>query len=103
VTKSAKTRKTSRRTSTSRTSTAGKRGAAPKRKGKDRAASAPPTSPAADPAAAKDKAAYLESVIATGEAAPLDKHGKLPAGATHKIVQDEAGNVTVVRRRFSIS
>jgi hypothetical protein len=42
-------------------------------------------------------------VIATGEAARLDRDGKLPAGATHKIAEDDAGNVKVVRRRFSIS
>jgi hypothetical protein len=51
----------------------------------------------------EDQAAYLETVIATGEAARLDRNGKLPAGATHKIVEDDSGNVKVVRRRFSIS
>jgi hypothetical protein len=51
----------------------------------------------------KDEAAYVETVIATGEAARLDEKGKLPAGATHKIVEDEAGNVKVVRRRFSMT
>ena len=45
----------------------------------------------------------METVIATGEAARLDEKGKLPAGATHKIVEDGAGNVTVVRRRFSMT
>jgi hypothetical protein len=53
--------------------------------------------------AQRDEAAYVETVIATGEAARLDKQGRLPAGATHKIVEDEAGNVRVVRRRFSIA
>ena len=48
-------------------------------------------------------AAFVESLVATGQAARLDKDGKLPAGATHKIVEDEAGNVTVVRRRFSVT
>ena len=50
-----------------------------------------------------DEAAYLETVIASGEAARLDQEGKLPTGATHKIDEDEAGNLKVVRRRFSIS
>jgi hypothetical protein len=53
--------------------------------------------------AQRDEAAFVETVIATGEAARLDEHGRLPAGATHKIVEDEAGNVKVVRRRFSIA
>lgn len=56
------------------------------------------------PAAAKAKAeaeAYLETVIATGEAACTDATGKLPPGATHQIVADEAGGVKAVRRRFS--
>lgn len=49
------------------------------------------------------QAAYIETLIETGQAAPLTKEGKLPAGATHKIVKDEQGRVKVVRRRFSIS
>jgi hypothetical protein len=53
--------------------------------------------------ARKDEAAFVETVIATGEAARLDERGRLPAGATHKIVEDEAGNAKVVRRRFSIA
>ena len=53
--------------------------------------------------ATKDEAAFVATVIATGEAARLDENGKLPAGATHKIVEDEAGHVTVVRRRFSMT
>ena len=47
--------------------------------------------------------AYIESLIESGQAAPLTKEGKLPPGATHKIVEDEHGNVKVVRRRFSIT
>ena len=51
----------------------------------------------------EEEAAFTETLIESGEAARLDKEGKLPAGATHKIVEDEAGNVKVVRRRFSIT
>ena len=47
--------------------------------------------------------AFTETLIATGQASRLGKDGKLPAGATHKIVEDEAGNVKTVRRRFSIA
>ena len=82
----------------SRAATARKRKPAAKTKAKiaPRAAKAgkPPT---------RDEAAFTETVIATGEAARLDEQGKLPAGATHKIVEDDAGNTTVVRRRFSIA
>ncbi len=51
----------------------------------------------------KHEAAYIETLIETGEAAPLTKDGKLPAGATHVIVEDEQGHVKAVRRRFSIT
>ena len=51
----------------------------------------------------EDEAAYIESLIASGEAARPDEHGRLPAGATHAITEDEAGKVKVVRRRFSIT
>lgn len=77
-----------------RTATAQKR--KPAAKPKARAAKAAKPAP-------KDEAAYVETVIATGEAARLDDQGRLPAGATHKIVEDEAGNVRVVRRRFSMT
>ena len=79
-----------------------KRRAATTRKRKPAAAKAKPKAKAAQPTP-KDEAAYVETVIATGEAARLDENGKLPAGATHKIVEDEAGNVKVVRRRFSMT
>lgn len=52
---------------------------------------------------AAEEAAFTEALIASGQAAPLDKNGKLPRGATHKIVEDQEGNITVVRRRFSIT
>ena len=51
----------------------------------------------------EEEAAYTDALIESGEAARLDEHGKLPRGVTHKIVEDETGHVTVVRRRFSIS
>ena len=50
-----------------------------------------------------DADAFTESLIVTGQAARLDKEGKLPAGATHKIVEDKDGKVKAVRRRFSIA
>ena len=73
------------------------------KKAKTSAAAAPPPSTTSEQPTQDDEAAYLETVIASGEAARLDQEGKLPAGATHKIVEDEAGNLKVVRRRFSIS
>ena len=76
---------------------------AAKRKAKTGAAPAAPTSTASDQQACDDEAAFVETLVATGEAARLDQHGRLPAGATHKIVEDESGNVKVVRRRFSIT
>jgi hypothetical protein len=48
-----------------------------------------------------EKRAFTDTLIATGQAACLDAQGKLPAGATHRIVPDERGKPTVVRRRFS--
>jgi hypothetical protein len=51
----------------------------------------------------RDEAAFSETLIATGEAARPDATGRLPRGATHEIVEDEAGNVKVVRRRFSVT
>ncbi|HKH49936.1 MAG TPA: hypothetical protein VKM72_35225 [Thermoanaerobaculia bacterium] len=46
--------------------------------------------------------AFIESLIATGQAARPDKRGKLPAGATHEIVESDTDNEPkVVRRRFS--
>jgi hypothetical protein len=61
------------------------------------------TSPPPDQRTCDDEAAFVESLVASGQAARLDKDGKLPAGATHKIVEDDSGNVKVVRRRFSIT
>jgi hypothetical protein len=50
-----------------------------------------------------EEAAYVEAVILSGEAARPDERGKLPAGATHTIVEDGTGTVKVIRRRFSIT
>jgi hypothetical protein len=76
---------------------------AAKRKTKAPAALAPRTSTAGKQPTRKDEAAFVDTLIATGEAARLDAQGKLPAGATHRIVEDAAGNVTVVRRRISMT
>jgi hypothetical protein len=76
---------------------------AAKRKARTDAGPAAPTSAAPEQQACDDESAFVETLIATGEAARLDEQGRLPAGATHKIVEDEAGNVKVVRRRFSIT
>lgn len=76
---------------------------AAKKKAKAGAAPAARTSAASKQPACDDEAAFIETLVASGEAARLDQHGRLPAGATHKIVEDEAGNVKVVRRRFSIT
>jgi hypothetical protein len=51
----------------------------------------------------EEEAAFLEALIQSGQAVPVDSDGKLPAGATHKIVEDETGKLKVVRRRFSIT
>jgi hypothetical protein len=51
----------------------------------------------------EEEAAFTRALIESGEAARLDEECKLPAGATHKLVEDEAGHLKAVRRRFSIS
>lgn len=45
--------------------------------------------------------AFVAGLIARGEAAPTDEHGKLPPGATHELIEDDEGHQTVRRRRFS--
>ena len=45
--------------------------------------------------------AFVAGLIARGEAAPTDEHGQLPPGATHELIEDDEGNQTVRRRRFS--
>jgi hypothetical protein len=80
-----------------------KRKTAKNRATKSSTALAPRPSTTIKQLAPEEEAAFTETLIESGEAARLDKEGKLPAGATHKIVEDEAGNVKVVRRRFSIT
>jgi hypothetical protein len=70
---------------------------------KKRAAKPRRQKPAPEQPSPTDQAAYVETLIETGQAAPLTADGKLPAGATHAIVEDDQGKVTVVRRRFSIT
>lgn len=43
---------------------------------------------------------FIAALIARGEAARA-VDGKLPEGATHEIVEDEHGHISVVRRRFA--
>jgi len=105
VTKSRKKRSAGRRGKVKTTTSAAtvrknKPGA---QKGKTRTSVVLSASTASEQPTREDEAAYLETVIASGEAAPLDHNGKLPAGATHKIVEDESGNLKAVRRRFSIA
>ena len=56
-----------------------------------------PSAPASSSAPAEDR--YVADLIARGEAARA-VDGELPDGATHEIVEDEQGRLTVVRRRF---
>jgi hypothetical protein len=44
----------------------------------------------------KARDSFERGLMIRGEAAPCDKEGKLPPGATHEIVKGE-----LVRRRFS--
>ena len=55
------------------------------------------------PSVQDEEAAFNEALIASGDAARPDEDGKLPPGATPEIVEDQAGNVRVVRRRFSVT
>ncbi|HZJ64579.1 MAG TPA: hypothetical protein VFD36_13770 [Kofleriaceae bacterium] len=48
-----------------------------------------------------DEAAFVESLIANGQAAKRRPDGSLPPGATHELIEDENGEKRVVRRRFS--
>jgi hypothetical protein len=72
------------------------------KRAKPRKARAQRPAPVEQPSA-EHQQAYVETLIRTGEAAHLTKDGKLPAGATHKIVETDDGQVKVVRRRFSIA
>jgi hypothetical protein len=59
--------------------------------------------PSDDDAAARARAAFERGLLERGEAAVADETGKLPPGATHEIVgQDADGRPILKRRRFSI-
>lgn len=105
MTKSPKNRATGRRSSarTRGATTTAKRKPATKRKTKAGVAAAPRAAAPTEQPSREDEAAFVESLIASGQAARLDEQGRLPAGATHKIVEDDEGNLRVVRRRFSMA
>lgn len=48
-----------------------------------------------------ERAAFVKSLLAHGQAAPLGADGKLPTGATHELTVDASGKLTIVRKRFS--
>jgi hypothetical protein len=89
--------KTAKRSSPAKSKVASRGGPSTK------AAKRPAPSKSVEPVAPEEEAAFTEALIQSGEAACLDSEGKLPAGATHKIVEDEAGQKKVVRRRFSMT
>ena len=80
-----------------------RKSAARKRTAKPRTAPVPRQPSRNERPSTQDEAAFVEALIESGQAARVDDEGKLPPGATHRIVEDEAGNVKVVRRRFSIA
>lgn len=49
----------------------------------------------------REQKAFIKSLIAHGQAVAVRPGQKLPPGATHKLIKDDAGEVTVVRKRFS--
>jgi len=51
--------------------------------------------------ASADEKAFIDSLIANGQAAKRRPDGSLPPGATHELIEDEHGKKRVVRRRFS--
>ena len=57
--------------------------------------------PAKPAARSRDEAAFVESLLANGQAARRRPDGSLPPGATHELIEDENGDKRVVRRRFS--
>ena len=48
-----------------------------------------------------DEEAFTQSLVTHGQAAKRNADGTLPPGVTHELIEDEDGNVKVVRRRFS--
>ena len=63
--------------------------------------SSPRKLPANPSAKSRDEAAFVESLMANGQAAKRRPDGSLPPGATHELIEDENGDKRVVRRRFS--
>jgi hypothetical protein len=62
---------------------------------------APATPPADARAEAEAAAHFVRGVLTRGEAVPAGQ--ELPPGATHEIVQEQAGTLpTIRRRRFSL-
>jgi len=57
--------------------------------------------PDAQPGVEDAERAFVAGLIARGEAARPDAEGNLPPGATHELVEDGDGQVTVRRRRFT--
>jgi len=46
---------------------------------------------------------FVRDLLIRGEAAKPDQHGKLPAGATHEIVEEREGELPKIeRKRFSL-
>ena len=60
-----------------------------------------PRSPSPRGPQSPDEKAYVDSLIAHGQAAKRRADGTLPPGATHELIEDENGVVRAVRRRFS--
>jgi hypothetical protein len=47
---------------------------------------------------------FIKDSLTRGDAAYVDEEGRLPPGATHEIVEQDAGEpAKIVRRRFSVS
>ena len=69
-------------------------------KPRKRKPAAPPPSSPRRPQSPTEKA-YVDSLIANGQAARPLADGTLPPGATHELIEDENGVLRAVRRRFS--
>jgi hypothetical protein len=92
----------SRRTTSRRAASQKKAATSPRATPKRRTSTGAATT-RAEQVSPEEEAAFVAALIRSGEAAPVDSDGKLPAGATHEIVEDEAGKLKVVRRRFSMT
>jgi hypothetical protein len=60
-----------------------------------------PAGPASPGRQSRDEKAYIDSLIANGQAARPLADGTLPPGATHELIEDENGVMRAIRRRFS--